>query len=105
MSDWTGQLTVARVVDGEAVWETLREAQVREPIVPIRVSPRQWRILRFVAAYRREHNGMPSFSQIAAAVGLSGGSAVSYQLDLLEAKGLIWRARGRSSAIVLNVSL
>ncbi len=105
MSGWTGQFTVARVEDGEAIWETLREAQAREPIVPVRVTPRQWRILRFVAAYRREHSGMPSFSQIASAVGLSGGGAVSYQLDLLEAKGLIWRARGRYSAIVLNVSL
>lgn len=73
--------------------------------MPVRVTFRQRRILWFITAYRREHNGMPSFSQIASAVGLRGNSAVSYQLDLLEAKGLIWRAPGRYSALVLNVRL
>jgi DNA-binding MarR family transcriptional regulator len=104
MTDWTGQFTVARVENGEAVWETLREAEAREPIVPVSVTPRQWRILRFLADYRREHSGMPTFAQIGSAVGLKSRGAVSYQLDLLEAKGLLWRARGRYTAIVLNIS-
>ncbi len=105
MSDWTGQFTLGRVEQGEVSWETLRQAEARAPIVPVRVTPRQWRVLRFLAAYRRQHNGMPSFAQIGAEVGLKSRGAVSYQLDQLEAKGLIWRARGRYSAIVLNVSL
>ncbi len=104
MSDWTGQWTVARVVDGEAVWETLRQAEAREPIVPVGVSIRQLEILRFLAAYKREHAGMPSLSQISAAVRLSRNGVV-YQLNALEAKGLISRARRHFSAIVLNVSI
>ena len=105
MNDWTGQLTLARVDGGEVIWETLRQAEDRAPIAPVRVTPRQWQILRFLSAYRREHSGMPSYAQIAAAVDLRARSGVMYQLNLLEAKGLIERDRGRFSAIRLNVTL
>jgi SOS-response transcriptional repressor LexA len=105
MQDWSGQFTVARIVGGAAQWETLSEAQAREPIVPVRVTPRQWQILRFLSDFKREHVGMPTFAQIAAGVGFETRSGVGYQLDLLEAQGLLWRARGRYGAIVLNVTL
>jgi DNA-binding MarR family transcriptional regulator len=106
VTDWSGQFTVARIQDGEAVWETVREASAREPIgPPVRVTPRQWRILRFLTEFQREHVGMPTFAQIAAGVGFETRSAVEYQLDQLEAQGLLWRARGRRGAIVLNTTL
>jgi SOS-response transcriptional repressor LexA len=105
MTGWTGRFTLARIEDGEAMWETLREAQAREPIVPVRVTPRQLQILRFLTAFQREHVGMPTFAQIAAGVGFETRSAVGYQLDQLEALGLVWRARERYGAIVLNTTL
>jgi SOS-response transcriptional repressor LexA len=105
MNDWTGTLTLAHVVDGQVIWETLKQAEARAPIVPVKVSPRQLRILRFVAAYRRERGRIPSYAEIASAVELKSRGAVAYQLDLLEAKGLIQRVRGRASAITLNVTV
>lgn len=104
MSDWTGRFTVARIVDGGAVWETLSEAAERGPIEPVRVTPRQLQILRFIARFRREHAGAPTYAEIGAAVGISARSGVSYQLDQLEAHGLIQRARRRYSTIRLNVT-
>lgn len=105
MSEWAGQFTLARVVDGQAVWETLSQAEARPSIDPVRVTPRQWAILRFLADYRREHNGMPTYAEIAAAAGLKARSGVQYQLNLLESKGLLERGHGRYSAIRLNVCL
>lgn len=105
MSEWADRLTIARVVDGQAVWETLSQAEARPAIEPVRVTPRQWAILRFLAEYRRQHNGMPTYAEIAAAAGMTARSGVQYQLDQLEAKGLLERGRGRYAAIRLNVAL
>lgn len=105
MNEWAGQLTIAQVVDGQAVWETLSQAETRPSIEPVRVTPRQWAILRFLAEYRREHSGMPTYAEIAAAAGMAARSGVQYQLDQLEAKGLLERGRGRYAAIRLNVLL
>lgn len=103
MSDWTGMITVARIEDGRAVWETLSQAESRAPIESVRVTTRQAAILAFLARWHREHSGMPSYAEIAAAVGMVARSGVQYQLDQLVAKGLVERGRGRYGAIRLNV--
>lgn len=100
-----GFYTVATVEDGEARWETLSQALAREPIQPVAVSPRQRRILFFLAQYHRQHQLSPSYEEIRRAVGFHHRSAVSYQMAQLVAKGLVEHYPNRTLGITLNVTL
>jgi repressor LexA len=55
------------------------------------LSERQRRILEFIGAYAERHGVSPSFREIGDAVGLKAISAVSYQVEQLQAKGFLSR--------------
>ena len=54
-------------------------------------SERQRQILDFIGAYAERHGVSPSFREIGDAVGLKAISTVSYQVEQLQAKGLLSR--------------
>ncbi|MFD4509813.1 MarR family transcriptional regulator [Streptomyces sp. NPDC058457] len=68
---------------------------------PRGLSSRQLQILNFLRKVSAEQGFPPTIREIAKAVGLRSGSSVSYQLDRLEARGLIDRANGRFRGRVL----
>ena len=55
------------------------------------LSERQRQILDFIGAYAERHGVSPSFREIGDAVGLKAISAVSYQVEQLQAKGFLSR--------------
>jgi repressor LexA len=60
----------------------------------------QQHCLRFIAKYLEEHGGIsPSLDEIAAGIGITSKGSVHRYLDLLEADGLIRRAKRRSRSI------
>jgi SOS-response transcriptional repressor LexA len=58
------------------------------------------RVLAFIRAYWAEHGIAPSMGEIGAACYLARSSVLRY-LDLLEARGHIWRYPGVPRSIVL----
>lgn len=65
------------------------------------LSPRQLRIIAFIAAHTREHGYPPSVREIGDHVELTSTSSVHRHLRTLEAKGLLRRHGGRSRAVVV----
>jgi len=55
------------------------------------LSERQRQILDFIGAYAERHGVSPTFREIGDAVGLKAISAVSYQVEQLQAKGFLSR--------------
>jgi repressor LexA len=55
------------------------------------LSKRQLQILDFIGAYAERHGVSPTFREIGDAVGLKAISAVSYQVEQLQAKGFLSR--------------
>jgi repressor LexA len=55
------------------------------------LSERQRQILDFIGAYAERHGVSPTFREIGDAVGLKAISAVSYQVERLQAKGFLSR--------------
>ena len=55
------------------------------------LSERQRQILDFIGAYAERHEVSPTFREIGDAVGLKAISAVSYQVEQLQAKGFLSR--------------
>lgn len=66
------------------------------------MTPRQARLLAYIADYQRRSGGVsPSLEEMAQALGLSSRSAVHYMLLRLEADGRLARPVGRARAIRL----
>lgn len=65
------------------------------------LSPIQTQILHFLHVYIKEQGYPPSVREIAKAVHLRSGSAVSYQLNQLKAKGYIRRDLNVTRGIVI----
>ncbi len=63
------------------------------------LSPRQLELLRFIDAYVEENRYPPSIREIADARGVTSTNGVAQALDLLQRKGLVWRAPGRSRGL------
>lgn len=57
----------------------------------MKLRPRQQQMLDFIRRYRREHGYPPTLREIGAAVGISSTSVVNYNLERLEAMGLLVR--------------
>lgn len=96
------EFELARVESGRASWLGPRQGELIEPV---RVTPRQWAILKFIAAYQREEGMSPTLDEIAGAVWLANRGAAGYQVNQLVAKGLISRPARSKRALVLNVKL
>jgi repressor LexA len=67
------------------------------------LSERQRRILEFIGAYAERHGVSPSFREIGDAVGLKAISAVSYQVEQLQAKGFLSRRDRMPRTIVAKL--
>ena len=60
---------------------------------------RQLDVLRFVAGYIATHRHAPSLREIREGIGVSGSTAVTQHLELLERKKLIGRSPGVSRGL------
>jgi repressor LexA len=65
-------------------------------------SPRQLEVLRFVHAFRQQHDYAPTHREIGDGVGIASTNGVDDHLRRLEEKGLIRRARLKSRAITVT---
>ena len=75
------------------------ERRVLMPAQPRHLTERQRKILATIRTGIANHGFPPTVREIAQAVGLTSPSSVHYQLDTLEAAGLIQRNNRRSRAI------
>ena len=76
---------------------TSRTSNWRDPVPHTELSERQQEILEFLWNYPSPYS--PSFREIGNAVGLTGPSAVRYQIRELERKGWVLRHPGRPRAL------
>jgi len=67
----------------------------------VNLSNRQQAMLRFIRSYVEENGYPPSMREIGAAVDISSTSVVSYNLNILQAKGYIQREREVSRGVRL----
>ncbi len=70
--------------------KTWRRSKVWKTTKP-RTAEKAQRVLAFVRDFKAERGYLPSVRQIAAGVGISSTSMVSYYLNILERDGLIAR--------------
>lgn len=71
----------------------------------VELSPRQADVLRALGRSLRERQYMPTFRELARAIGIRNSSAscgISEHLNRLEAKGYLRRELGKSRAIALT---
>lgn len=71
----------------------------------LELSPRQADVLRALGRSLRERQYMPTFRELARAIGIRNSSAscgISEHLNRLEAKGYLRRELGKSRAIALT---
>lgn len=66
------------------------------------ISPQQWRICRFVAAYRERNRLSPTYAEIGEALGVTK-QAVQYQVKQLEALGYLAKPRDARSLMVTDL--
>lgn len=110
-----GSLTVTE--DAAAMSRTIRQLQARNIVLEAEVerlksqlaakapkatglTPKQRKLLDFIVGYQREHRGdSPSFTEMAAGIGVVTKSAVHRLLEALEERGAIVRDRRRARAI------
>ena len=76
---------------------TSRTSNWRAPVPHSELSERQQKILQFLWNYPSPYS--PSFREIGSAVGLTGPSAVRYQIVELERKGWVLRHPWRPRAL------
>jgi repressor LexA len=68
------------------------------------LTERQRAILRSVRGYTEAYCYPPSMRNIKEELGISSLSVVSYNLDVLEARGLVYRNRRQARSILLTPS-
>ena len=90
----------ARTIVLEAEVERLKaQLAAKEPKVT-GLTPKQRKLLDFIAGYQRAHRGdSPSFEEMAAGVGLASKAPVHRLLEGMEQRGAIVRDRHRARAI------
>lgn len=79
-------------------WHHLHMSKESKP----NLSPRQAEILTMIEASINERGYAPSMREIGAAVGLTSTASVKYQLEILEAKGVIRRDESKGRALELR---
>lgn len=96
----TVRLLQARNIVLEAEVERLKaQLAAKEPKVT-GLTPKQRRLLDFIADHQRSHRGdSPSFDEMAAGIGVATKSAIHRLLEALEERGTIVRDRRRARAI------
>lgn len=90
----------ARTIVLEAEVERLKaQLAAKEPKVT-GLTPKQRKLLDFIVGYQRSHRGdSPSFTEMAAGIGVVTKSAIHRTLEALEERGAIVRDRRRARAI------
>jgi repressor LexA len=73
--------------------------------IPVELSERQVNILRMIWDHLQRFDFPPTIREIGEAVGISSTSVVTYNLDILERRGLIARDRDKSRGLRLNIDL
>ncbi len=62
-------------------------------------TPRQLELLELIAAFVAANGYPPSYREMAAAMGVTSTNTIACVVDALEARGLLWCARGQSRAM------
>lgn len=84
----------------EAEVERLKAQLVAKAPTATGLTPKQRRLLDFIAGYQRAHRGdSPSFEEMAAGIGVATKSAIHRLLTGMEERGAIVRDRHRARAI------
>jgi repressor LexA len=90
------------------LWNTLCMAKKESPSTgKAELTARQITILNFIKTATESQGYAPSMREIGEAAGLNSPASVSYQLDILQKKGLIRRdaERGRAMEVILPESM
>lgn len=97
----------ARNIVLEAEVERLKAQLAAKEPKATGLTPKQRKLLDFIAGYQRDHRGdSPSFAEMAAGIGVATKSAVHRLLEGMEERGAIVRDRRRARAIrVLSATI
>ncbi len=90
----------ARNIVLEAEVERLKSLLAAKAPKPTGLTPKQRKLLDFIVGYQHSHRGdSPSFTEMAAGIGLASKAPVHRLLEALEERGAIVRDRRRARAI------